>query len=618
MDWQPVYPQVWLWPDSCNVYAVEGPDGIVLINAGTGRWLEALAVLPKPPVALACTHYFRDHSAGAALAGDRGIPIYVPEYERAVFADPDQHFRARETYIIYENAWHHFAPIRAVKVAGVLQDYVRVNLGGIDWEIVPLPGVTQSQVGLACRLPGGEAPLVFCGEAIHSPGRMARLAPLQYNYNDLPGAVNAFCSAGKLRVLAPTALFPSLGTPILEGIDGALAMLQDNLRTLCEFRPGMTEALDRVFDDDLVEITPHLWRNPQTWALTHFLISRSGKVLALDYGYRHSAAFHGWTHAASPLQRRAHLHSLAALKHRFGIERIDVVLVSHFHDDHVCGIPLLQRLHGTECWASETFAHLLQQPEGSAFPCTWPQPINVQRALGAEEEFTWEEYTFRVRPMSGHTRFSSWIEFSVDGRRYAHTGDQYFFTDASESHYGTQMASNQVFRNGALLDSYAQSAEYVLAWRPEIVLQGHQPVFYTDEAFFERVRDWGRDFDSRHRQAGALADDEPHFNLDGWGGWIWPYRSHLVDPGEVRISVTVRNPLPEAATLEVRLTLPAGWTEPPILTLTAGARAEVTGEFVFTVNVTCRRQAYAVELVANGRPFGQVCEALLTAGYPEF
>ena len=41
--------------------------------------------------------------------------------------------------------------------------------------------------------------MAFAGEAIHSPGRMARIAPLQYDYNDLGGAVNAYWSAGELR-----------------------------------------------------------------------------------------------------------------------------------------------------------------------------------------------------------------------------------------------------------------------------------------------------------------------------------------------------------------------------------------------------------------------------------
>jgi glyoxylase-like metal-dependent hydrolase (beta-lactamase superfamily II) len=103
VKWNPVLPGVWLFRDSCNVYALEGKDGLLVIDAGTGAWLSHLDELPQRPSALLCTHYFRDHAAGATAAAERSIPVYVPEEEQAIFTDPEQHFRERETYII--NSW---------------------------------------------------------------------------------------------------------------------------------------------------------------------------------------------------------------------------------------------------------------------------------------------------------------------------------------------------------------------------------------------------------------------------------------------------------------------------------------------------------------------------------
>src|SRR5438045_9770711 len=111
MNWDRVLPGVWLFRESCNVYALEGSEGLLLINAGSGSWLNHLDQLPQKPAALACTHFFRDHAAGAVAAAEKGIPIYVPEGERAIFVDPAQHFRQRDTYIIYDNVWDLFAPI---------------------------------------------------------------------------------------------------------------------------------------------------------------------------------------------------------------------------------------------------------------------------------------------------------------------------------------------------------------------------------------------------------------------------------------------------------------------------------------------------------------------------
>jgi len=614
MHWNPVLPGVWLFRDSCNVYALEGKEGLLLIDAGTGAWLDTLDELPQRPTALLCTHYFRDHSAGAGAAAEQGIPVYVPEGELAIFTDPEQHFRERETYIIYDNLWDHFAPIEGVKAAGALRDYELTTLAGVEIEVIPLPGVTFTQSGIGVTLSDGRR-AVFCGEAIHSPGRMARIAPLQYNYNDLSGAIQADYSARSLREWRPDVLLPSLGEPICTEADAALALLQENLRHLAAVRPGMVGQMDPLNSAPLERITDHVWLDRRSMANTWYVISDSGKALAIDYGYH--AASTAWCHSARPARRRALLHGLDGLKAQFGIDRVDVVLVSHFHDDHVCGIPVLQRLHGTECWAAENFADLLEHPAAHSFPCCWPVAARIDRRLPLEKEFTWEEYTFRLHPMNGHTRFAALIGFEADGKRFAHTGDQYFFTNGVADFAANGRAQNHVYRNGALLDGYDVSGKWMLDWRPEIVLQGHQPAMFTDEAFFKHIAAWTEDYAETHRRIMPLDDTETHFNEDSWGGWIWPYRTHLNTVGPVKVTVTVRNPFPHPAELQVRLVGPKGWHGSSV-TLTAEPRAEVSASLTILPSGPCRRQPIAVELSSAGQPFGQVAEALVTVGNAQF
>jgi len=619
MHWEAVLPGIWIYRDSCNVYAVEGPGGLLIVDAGTGAWLEQLDELPARPAALALTHYFRDHAAGAARAARAGIPVYVPEYERAILAEPQEHLRRRETYIIYDNLWDLFVPIEPTPVAGVLRDYDTVTLAGIEAEVVPLPGATLTQSGLILETGGRR--IAFCGETIHSPGRVARVAPFQYNYNDLPGAQNCYVSAQRLRDCGVAGLLPSLGQPILDDADSALDQLQQSLRALCAGRPGMLGAMDLVHADPVEKVTEHVWKSRVSGALSWFLISRSGKCLALDYGYNMPAAAPpGYS---NPWRRRALLHSLDGLKKHTGADRVDVALVSHFHDDHVAGIPVLQRVQGTACWAPEPLADLLEHPEAHCFPCNWPVPIRVDRRIGVDEIVRWEEYTFRFGAMNGHTRFSALIGFEADGKRFVHTGDQYFFIgEGGDWNIGrdwktTHMMHNHVYRNGALLGGYAQSGKWMLDWRPEIVLNGHQAPLYTDDDFFALIARWSQEYEEIHRRAMALGEEEVHFNLDSWGGWIWPYRTHLAEPGPAVVRVTVRNPYPRAATLDVKLVGPPGWLGTG-RSLQADARAEVSADLTITPDGPCRRQPFAVELIANGRPFGQVAEALMTVGGSEF
>jgi len=466
LKWLNILPDIWMFRDSCNVYAVRGPKGCLIIDAGTGYWLDAAHELPAPPVALACTHFFRDHSAGAARASRKGIATYVPEYERSIFADPQQHFRQRETYIIYDNQWDLFAPIEPAIVTGVLRDHEKLNLAGLDVEVVPLPGVTMAQVGLQVILPTTGQKVVFCGEAIHSPGRLARIAPLQYNYNDLPGAVQCSLACEELLRRQPDALLPSLGEPILTDACGAVKLLQQNLRTLASERVGTPSEFGRVAHAPLLKVTDHVYQDTQSMCQSWFLISDSGKAMVIDYGYYNPMQ---WPNYSKPYNRRPLLHGLEGLK-QLGIDNVDVALVSHYHDDHVSGIPQLQRLFGTECWCPENFADLLEFPEKHCFPCDWPVPARIDRRLPLDQTFQWEEYTFHLHPMNGHTRWSALIGFEADGRRFAHTGDQYFFLNGDGNFSLETRHQNHVYRNGALLNGYDQSGAWMLDWRPEVVI----------------------------------------------------------------------------------------------------------------------------------------------------
>jgi hypothetical protein len=219
--------------------------------------------------------------------------------------------------------------------------------------------------------------------------------------------------------------------------------------------------------------------------------------------------------------------------------------------------------------------------------------------------------------MNGHTRFAALIGFEADGRRFAHTGDQYFFFCGEQPFSDRRRLQNHVYRNGALLDGYDLSAAWMREWRPHIVLNGHEPPFVTDADFFRHVDEWPADYRGLHERAMPLGDDDTHFNLDSWGGWIWPYRTHIPEAGPVTVQVTVRNPCPHAAALALRLVGPAGW-EGSETVLDAGPRAEVRCRMSITPAGPCRRQPFAVELTAGDRPFGQVAEALVTVGGPCF
>lgn len=121
--------------------------------------------------------------------------------------------------------------------------------------------------------------------------------------------------------------------------------------------------------------------------------------MRIDVGWDLVAA--GVTRYGSPHMRRASLRSVHEFLKLTGAERIDLALVSHHHDDHVCSLPLLQRVFDTDVWCADWFSDLLAHPERYAFPCLWSQPTRIDRELAAGATVTWEGIEIRHFEMSG-------------------------------------------------------------------------------------------------------------------------------------------------------------------------------------------------------------------------
>ncbi|MCZ6680924.1 MAG: MBL fold metallo-hydrolase [Candidatus Poribacteria bacterium] len=616
-SWERIQDSVFLFRDSCHVYAVQGPEGTVLINAGTGLAAEHLEeIVQNGPATVLLTHHFRDHTDGAIRLHQAGAKIVGPYWDQEYLLDPDQHFRERQIWNSYDNRWDRFSPVRPIPVAEWMMDYETRHIAGLEWEVIPTPGVTNGASSYLVTLNGRR--LAFVGEVICGHGRTGRLAPLQYNYNDMTGAVNLWRSCSRLLEAKPDMLLPSLGESMDDPV-AAIGAFKENVKRIDDIQPGFAGQLSEPDEDDIEEVLPHLYRSKYGGACTHFVISESGKVMSLDYGYNGSAYLSpGKQHLSN---RRSFLHGLKGLKKHFGVDRIDTVLVTHFHDDHVTGIPLLQRLFGTEVWAGAHFSDILERPSRYDRPCLWHEPIKVHRHLPNAETIDWEDIPITLYPMSGHTRFATLVCMEIDGKRVAHTGDQIFFHTENGRAFqpGARLFTNHVYKNGLDIGCYKRTLEDLRRFRPEWILTGHTMPYQTSDEWYEIIERGANAFDEVHQQLMALGDDDVHFGAESQGGKLKPYQLHLPEGGTAEFEGWILNPFPSAQKATIRLVGPAGW-EGQTAEIELEARQQKAIQIAITPpdGARCRRQPVGLDLTVGGRPFGQVTEALVTVGYPRF
>lgn len=586
--------------DTCHVYVIRNGETAVLVDFGDGDVLDRLSTLGVNRVAaVLMTHHHRDQGQGLARAVAAGIPIWVPHTEQDLFRAVDAHWQARPIFNNYSMRQDRFSLLEPVPIAGTLLDYAEHEFGGLRFTVLPTPGHTTGSITLLAEI-GGQR-VAFTGDLIAAPGQVWSMAATQWSYNGAEGVAASIPSLLDLKAQAPDLLLPSHGDPIAAP-GPAIDLLIERFWRLLRLR-GQNPRLFELHERPYQAITPHLLRHRASVANTYVLLSERRTALLIDFGYDFVT---GEASGSDRASRRPWLHTLPALKTQFGVDRVAVVIPTHYHDDHVAGINLLRQAEKTEHWAAESFAEVLENPARYDLPCLWYDPIPVDRRLPLETPIRWEEYTLTLHPLPGHTLYAVAIEFEVDGRRVLATGDQYQGDDGLELNY--------VYPNRFRIGDYAQSAALYRRIRPDIILSGHWNPLWVTPDYFDRLEAMGAELDALHRD---LQPPEPDLSAEGFLARLTPYQTLARGGQAVTFQVEVRNPFPRPAEATLTIVVPAGWQGDGPLALALPASGTGTASFAVTppLDFAGRRTRIAVDLTIAGRRFGQQAEALLSASY---
>lgn len=596
--------QLYLFRDTCNVYILCSGREAVLVDFGSGDVLDHLAEIEVDRVTdVLMTHHHRDQGHGLPRAVQAGIRIWVPHTEQDLFHSIDAHWQAREVYNNYNVRQDRFSLLEPVPVAGTLQDYETRAFGAHSFTVIPTPGHTTGSISLLAEWNGKH--ILFSGDLIYAPGKVVSLAATQWTYNGAEGVAAGLASLLDLQDLQFGLLLPSHGDP-MDDPKFAIALLITRSWELLQRRkqnPRLFQLREHPYQPVLLTGegpgTPHLLMHRASMANMYVLLSESGKALFIDFGYDFITGIAAGSDRAS---RRPWLYTLPALKAQFGVQNVDVVLPTHYHDDHVAGCNLLRRVEGTQVWAAENFADILEHPAHYDLPCLWYDPIPVDRCLPLGQPVSWEEYTLTLHPLPGHTRYAIAVEFDVDGLHVLATGDQYQGDDG--------LSWNYVYQNRYAIGDYVATAKLYHRLQPDLILSGHwQPLRVTPE-YLQKIAEDAEALDRLHRE---LLPDVPDLGAEGFIARISPYQVAVAVGETIPFEVELRNPFPQRREAAIRVVIPPGWDADPV-----EQTGQISGVQQFSFSVTppagstARRARIAVDITIAGRRFGQQAEALVT------
>ena len=600
-----ISPHLYRYDDSCHVYVLVHGRDAVLIDIGTGDVLDHLDEFGVDRVTdVLMTHHHRDQAQGLPRAAALGVRIWVPGTEIDLFQWVEEHFQQRGINNYYNPRQDRFSIIHSVPVFGISPEYRTIAPAGIGITTIPTPGHTTGSVTYLARIDGQK--VAFVGDLLYGPGQVWSLEALQWTYTGHGGLAATVLSMHDVLEAGPDLLLPSHGVVMPDPV-GAVAQTEPLLRRLLDTRRAEPWDLDAWRDRPFDVITPHLLRNRTGNAQNYVLLSESGSALFIDYGYDMVT---DWAAGEDKAARRAWLPSLRALKRDFGVDRVEVAIPTHYHDDHIAGFNLLREIEGTEIWAEKEIAAIMGAPERYDLPCLLRDAVPTDHIVPTDTPLAWREYEITLFPQPGHCLNQVAIYTEVDGKKVIATGDQ---QEATWEPGVRPEVLNYQYKNGFRPEDYVASARLYQKLQPDLMLTGHWGYREVDQPYLDELQSKAEELVDLHTR--VLARQELNFGPGDFMSTIRPYVV-VSTPGKlISYEVEVLNPLPEVGSACVTMAGPAGWTFAP-------AKREIVLQPQQTgvVSFACwspedagrqRRVVLAADLTVNGRRFGQRAECLV-------
>ena len=541
---------VFLFKDSVNVYAIKDGKKAILIDFGSGEILNHLSEVGVSKVDyIFHTHYHRDQCYGDREALKQKIKIAAPSKEQKLFTEAENFWKIKSYYDIYS-----FKPTFFVSTYNIPLDLVFKNEDDFEWgsykfKIIETAGHTTGS--LSYLLEFDNKILAFTGDLIHSGGKVINYYDLEYAYTGDGGEIGINFTLNSFKELLkhdPSILLPSHGDIIKNPTKDINSLKKKFERVTSAFRLDKNIRLE---DDQVMEFInnidkidnssefPHIIR--KGFGTTFIILGNQQNCILIDF-------------PGSDLVFAYNYEELAKILQKNNIKKIDFVIPTHYHDDHIGGIPLLQQKYNIEVYALEDIVDVLENPTHYRIGCLIDTPIKVDRILKDGETFKWDDYEFQIFHFPGQTEYHMGLFGKIDGKTVFFVGDSFqpFLLGGPE----TNNNCINLCQLGENIGSM-KCVDILIKSNPEYLASSHLGFFKVNQNILKRYKEHVSQYESII--ADLVAQDNPNMGFDP--NWICfkPIRI-ITKPGSVfKTNLIVRNYLKKKSNVEIELNLPKNW-----------------------------------------------------------
>ncbi len=510
-----IHPGIYRLQDASNVYLLKSGTSGILIDAGSEKLTEALAGVGVKQIDwILHTHYHRDQCIGSAALKNTGAKIAIGKLEENYLQPEVSHvpINLDNRYLLSNELSDYGRRMEPFQKPGVdrgLSDGEVIHWNQFRIRVIDTPGHTKGSVSYLVDVDGKS--ICFSGDLIISGGYIHNLYSLQWIYLQNPGIDSSIISVDKISLLNPELMLPSHGSVVTEPLADLLKLKSRLVEVQKQLAPKRAA---RWNWSNFVQVSKHVIQDCGT--TSQIIISETGDALLFDCGADFTAA------------------RLAEAKRMFGFNRVKVIIPSHWHYDHIDGIPALAESEGAEIWVWEKLREHVEHPENFLTTCWSKTKFKADRILSEGEIFEWGGYSFQVYHNPVHMEEQMGLSALVDGLKF------YLIADGSSINRDGYMRSSIHCYNGISTHTgLIKTAQSFYDSDPYICLPAHSNGFATHHDTRLEFREWA--MNTTDAITGLLPPGQSETGFNPYWASFYPAKITMSPGQEKQVVLNIMN-----------------------------------------------------------------------------